>query len=326
MIRLSIIIPVYNSEKYLTKCLDSLLEQDIPMHETEIIIINDGSTDKSAEIALLYKKKIPNFELISIEKTGVGSARNIGINHLKGNYLFFLDSDDYIRPNCLNNLLSVAEKNNLDLLRFDYESVNEEGEIIPKRKNAKFRRIFNERIVDGETFLTEYLGWACYSWSYLCSSKFIKGNSLHFNPSIYFEDVEWLIKTLLAAQKVLSVNQTVYYYLNRPGSITQSITLKNKAKVFNDKIHIIEFLKETASQSKNKKVIKWINGMISLIIMGLLSYTVNDIPVKIKELARYMRKEQIIPLKSYNFTFKQKRDLLIINVSPRLYCFLKKKW
>ena len=102
MKRLSIIVPIFNVELYLAKCLDSLVIQDIQKHEYEIIIINDGSTDSSKDIIKSYLKKYSNIRYIVQENQGLGGARNTGILNACGKYLMFVDSDDYIEKNCLN--------------------------------------------------------------------------------------------------------------------------------------------------------------------------------------------------------------------------------
>lgn len=323
--RLSIIVPILNVEKYLSKCLDSLIVQDIPSNDYEIIIINDGSTDSSLEIAKSYSKKNQNFLLINQKKTGVGAARNAGIREAKGKYLIFVDSDDSIQPNCLKRLLECIETKKLDLLRFNYESLNDKGIIIPKTKNSVSRTIYSEDVVNGETFLTDYLGWACYVWLFIYDTSFIKKNNLYFNETIYFEDIDWMVRVLTFAKRVQSVNNQVYLYFQRSGSITQSTQIEYKNKTITDKLYNIGILNQLSKTNNNKKVSSWCNGMISLIFMGVLAYVENELPERKKEIINLLYKQNYLPLKSYRFTFKQRRNLFIINLNPNLYCFLKNK-
>lgn len=325
MKKLSIIIPVYNTELFLSKCINSLLNQNIPFSDYEIIIVNDGSTDNSLLIAETFRKKHSVIRLFSQENIGVGAARNFGIREAIGKYLLFVDSDDYIQPDCLGSLIKYMELNSLDLLRFNYCTVNENGQTIQKTKNSTFSIIYNNYVVNGETFLTDYLGWACYAWSFLYRTSFLKRNDLFFNPSIYFEDVEWLVRVLKLVNRVLSIDRKIYVYLHRPGSITQSIQIDKKNKVISDKLFIIESLKQLSETSPNKKVSLWCNGMISLTIMGILAYVENELPERKIEIVNILNDKKFLPLKSYRFTFKQKRDLTIINFSPLLYCILKRK-
>ena len=112
MLRLSVIIPTYNLENYIALTLDSCLRQNIPPGEYEIICINDGSSDRSAEIISEYAKKYANVKLFSQANAGVSAARNRGIDLAQGRYIWFVDGDDVIADNCLASILSIVEDNN----------------------------------------------------------------------------------------------------------------------------------------------------------------------------------------------------------------------
>lgn len=324
MKKLSIIIPLFNAESFISSCLNSIINQKISNHEFEVIIVNDGSTDNSLAIADQYKTVNSNIELFSIEKNGVGAARNLGIKRAVGKYLLFIDADDYVFPNSFKDILEIIETQDLDVLRFNYENLTEEGKVLPKKKNSTKSVIFSNNIVDGNTFLSEYLGWACYAWSFLFKASFIKENNLYFNPSIYFEDIEWLITVLSKAKKVRSIDKPVYAYVQHKGSITQSIQLIKKNKVLTDKLYIIQILKQHAQITNNTRVRKWCEGMISLTFMGVLAYVENELPNRKNEIIKVIYSKKYLPLKSYQFTIKQFRDILIINISPRLYCYMKR--
>lgn len=324
MMRLSLIVPVYNVDKYLTKCLDSLLNQNIAKEEYEIIIINDGSTDDSLLISEHYKKKYSNIQVITQVNQGLGEARNTGINAAIGEYLFFVDSDDYIKSNSLQELLDLIESRELDVLRFNYEVVSENGEIIPKKKNSTFNTIYSDKVVDGEEFITDYLGWACYVWIYLFKTSFIKTNKLYFKENFYYEDVDWLIKVMMLTKSVSSIDINVYFYLQRLGSITQSIQIDKINKNLSDKLENILFLKSIILYTNNDKLKKWCYGFISITFMGIFSYIENRLPNRKNEVIKFIRNEKLFPFKSFSFTFKQKRDVFLMNLSPLLYCYLKK--
>ena len=116
MIRLSVIVPVYNLENYISVTLESCLRQDIPSDEYEIICINDGSADKSEEIISQYTEKYPNIRLYTQANAGVSAARNKGIDLANGKYIWFVDGDDIIADNCLKVILSAVEENDVDIL------------------------------------------------------------------------------------------------------------------------------------------------------------------------------------------------------------------
>ena len=128
--RFSIIVPVYNVEKYLSICLESILGQDYT--DYEIIAVNDGSTDGSLEILNKYKQKTKRLVVLSQRNRGLGGARNTGIRNAQGEYLIFLDSDDYIDKSMLKETERVLSQYNLDILAFDGYRVTEQGEVIDK--------------------------------------------------------------------------------------------------------------------------------------------------------------------------------------------------
>ncbi len=322
--RLSIIVPVFNVENYLSKCVESLLHQDIPGNEYEIILVNDGSTDGSLKICKYYVENYPQVKLISQKNQGLGSARNAGIAISVGDAIIFVDSDDYLKQRSLSILLGLFESQNLDVLRFNYEAVSEKGEIIHKKTSSNYSTIYSESVVDGKTFLANNLGWACYVWVFVFKSELIKMNQLYFNSDIYYEDVEWLPRVLLLSHRVSSVEEVIYFYLQRSGSITKGADEWKKNKTLRDKLFILDTLKQLSVNANDTKVSNWCQGLISLTFISLLSLVENELPNKKTEVIDILKKSYW-PLKGYRFTKKQWRDILIINGSPQLFCFFKRK-
>jgi len=321
---LSIIVPVYNVEAYLSKCLDSLILNDIEAGDYEIILLNYGSTDSSKSIAENYAGSHTNIRLINQENQGLGGARNTGIQHAKGAYLMFVDSDDYIQKNSLKSLLERAKSQDLDVLRFNHEEVDENGQIIPKKKNATHAVVFEEDIIDGKKYLSERMGYACYVCLYLFKSKFINSGRYLFKEQIYFEDVEWLPRVLLDAGRVSSMNLHVYNYLKRSESITKSLQKEKAEKRFSDQGLIVNYLNNLQEGEHNSGVIKWAKGLIALTIMSRLSMVANHLKHKRKEAIRDLKESKILPLQSYNFTRKQGIYAVIINICPRIFIMIKR--
>ena len=131
--KLSVIIPVYNVENYLDRCLKSVEEQTY--RDAEIIIVNDGSTDNSYEIVEKYAARNDNFIAYTTENNGLGGARNYGLSKSSGEYVVFLDSDDYVSPDCLEKFVSAAEKNDSDIVVCNSYDVDEDGQIIRCSRN-----------------------------------------------------------------------------------------------------------------------------------------------------------------------------------------------
>ena len=160
---LSIIVPVYNVERYLPKCIDSLLNQDLPSDAYEIIIVDDGSPDVCPAICDDYAMRFANIKVIHRENGGLSAARNSGIDGAEGKFVQFVDSDDYLESNVLKTLVEKMETDQLDVLRFNYRNVNERYEEIEPNKDPKHWVNYSSEVCDGLTFLNERLGPACYA-------------------------------------------------------------------------------------------------------------------------------------------------------------------
>ena len=123
MIRLSVIIPMWNAERYIERCVSSCYRQGLEEEEFEILIANDGSTDGSVDIVKRLQNEHSNILLFSQENAGAGMARNLGLNHATGRYVMFVDSDDYLNPDTLKPILELAEEKDLDVCRYDMECI-----------------------------------------------------------------------------------------------------------------------------------------------------------------------------------------------------------
>lgn len=225
MIRLSIIIPFYNVEKYIAQCLDSVYRQDIPEEEYEVICVNDASPDHSRDIVLEYQELHKNLVLIEHEQNKkLGAARNTGRSIARGKYIWNVDSDDYIEKNCLAAILEKCEKNNLDILMFnlasDTEGVN---------NTVDFPFCVSDTPQEGITCLNQNIseiGRFCPVWRYIYRRDFLDANKV-YSPEINMgEDVPYAFKSLLLAKKILLVNEVYYHYRINPASLTGVSTLK----------------------------------------------------------------------------------------------------
>lgn len=225
MIRLSIIIPFYNVEQYIAQCLDSVYQQDIPEDEYEVICVNDASPDHSRDIVIEYQKSHKNLMLIE-HKTNrkLGAARNTGRSIAKGKYVWNVDSDDYIIENCLGSILSRCERDNLDIMMFNFMS-NKENTIY----ETDFPLVTHDTYQDGLTTLNQNIaeiGHFCPVWRYVYSKEFLDKHSI-YSPRINMgEDVPYAFKALLLAKRVLLVNELYYCYRINPTSLTGVKTLQ----------------------------------------------------------------------------------------------------
>jgi len=319
--KLSIIVPVYNVAQYLPKCLDSLLNQDIDKEDYEIIVVNDGSSDNSSEIAQDYANQHSNITLINQENQGLSGARNTGIRVAKGKFIQFVDSDDYLEPNVEKALVEKMEKENLDILRFNYQNVNEKYEVFEPNKSGKPFVDYTDNICDGITFLNERLGYACYVVQFILKTDLVKSQPL-FKEGIYYEDVEWTPRVLVEAKRVTSVDTMVYDYLVREGSITKGKGVEKKRKSFEDRCLIIQSLQ---NQMIGKSDQRWFLGMVSSMVISLMGSIIANF---YKEKDYYLKRIyelNVFPISDYHLNKKAVRKMRIINMSPYFYCFLMKR-
>ena len=227
-IDLSIIIPVYNVEKYIRQCLNSVFNQGMKDENYEIIIINDGTQDHSIEVIQDIINQHKNITLISQKNQGVSIARNNGIEKASGKYILMLDSDDLLVENTLSVLLEKALTSKVDLIVANYIEMTDEEILINKNKTL-FSSDFTEKT--GEQLLLEDLNpRECYLWRTIYRRDFLNKENISFIPGIIFEDIPFVHICYLKARKCLTTHQLLYIYRrgNQP-SATYNFT-EEKAK------------------------------------------------------------------------------------------------
>lgn len=219
MIDISVIVPVYNVEKYISKCLDSLLFQKTNLIY-EILCINDGSTDNSYEILKRYSEKFEQVILINQENRGLSFSRNIGIKNSRGKYIMFVDSDDYLfDDNVFELMYRECEENDLD---FAFANFNYEFNDNNKNFEIKRHKNFKNKVMKGkEIFKIGFKTKSIMSvvWNKLYRKSFIIENNLFFIEGIYYEDMEFTPKVFFLANKVKHIDKLIYVYVQREGSI-----------------------------------------------------------------------------------------------------------
>lgn len=220
---LSIIIPVYNVEKYVGKCLDSILVDNA--FTGQIVCVNDGSTDGSLDILNQYADKYSNVEIVSQSNAGLSEARNTGLRVAKGGYVMFIDSDDWIVSGSLAKLFARIEGD--DVIYYNGRRYFEETQ-----QYEKECAIEELRHKDGQTFFAmvsqkhRNIPWVCV-WGAIYKRAFLIENNLWNEPGIYHEDSYFTPQVLLKANDVSCVDIDVYMYRIRGGSITAAVKPKN---------------------------------------------------------------------------------------------------
>lgn len=241
-IKISIIIPIYNMQNYLKKCIESLLKQTLK--EFEVICIDDGSTDNSLEIINSYIAKDKRIKLISQQNQGQGVARNNGIDIAQGEYLVFLDPDDWLNEYALEKIYKKFEDTSCQIVQFNFASVNEETYKIQDKIN--FFKIINNRnnkILEEKDIIHwkelpnnifSILGYMAWTRAY--KTSFVKNNKIKFSNTKRGEDQLFTIHAILKASKITFIDDYLYLYLLRKGSASrhQSNEAANIFQVIND--------------------------------------------------------------------------------------------
>lgn len=318
---LSIVVNMYNTAKYMPKCLDSLLEQDILPSDYEIILVNDGSTDNSLSMAKEYQNKseksesFPKIKILNQENKGLAAARNAGVEVAEGKYLCFVDPDDYIEKNSLNELLSIMEGKNLDIIRFNYQKVDEEYNNLPdSQSEAKFD--YSEGIITGIDFLKNRLGIACYVWPYIYRLDLIKSNNIRFIETCYFDDTPWLPRVMQKAQRVECIPVRHQYYLQRQGSMVRTNNIESIRIKVDGQVKLLTLLKEQM-QVAYPEVLDWYKKILDHIVISILTTVAVSLFLERDNYIRQIAAMKLLPLANGN-----RLKCLLINFSPSLYCWL----
>jgi len=228
MPKLTVIVPVYNTEKYLKKCIDSLLSQTLD--NIQIIIVNDGSTDNSAEIINeFYINYHDRIMVINKENGGLSSSRNFAFSHIAGEYVGFVDSDDYIQNNMYEEMYNLARQNDLDFVECDFY-----WDYPSKSKIDIGRPYINKQ--------SYYIDSRVMSCNKIFRSDLILDNKIFFPEGLRYEDIEFFYKLIPYIKKSGIVNKPLYHYIQREISIVNNQNIKN-ADIFIILNNILEFYK-----------------------------------------------------------------------------------
>lgn len=217
--KISIIVPVYNVENYLPKCLDSLVDQTY--ENVEILVVDDGSKDESGKIIKNYAGKYPEkIKAFTKENGGLSDARNFGLDRATGDYIGFVDSDDYVTENMFEEMLQLAEKHQSEIVICNIQKVNENGQVIQKLTQIPN---MSERIKLEDHFSV----FSDISY-FACNKLFRKElfNQKRFKRGVHFEDIQLIPQLLLECEIITQTQNFHYQYLERTDSITKTHTEK----------------------------------------------------------------------------------------------------
>ncbi|MGL5051891.1 MAG: glycosyltransferase family 2 protein [Fusobacteriaceae bacterium] len=303
-IDISIIVPVYNSEKFIQKCMMSIINQTLK--NIEIIVVNDGSTDNSFNIL----KEIKDERLILINKKneGVSEARNTALKVAKGKYILNVDSDDFIDDNYCNDMYKRAEKDNLDILLSDIFDVK-----IKKTSTLKDLNISDDEIISGDEYLKIFFidNFVGFNWNKLIKRELYVKNDITYNKNIaMMEDVLVLIRLLTNSKRIGKINKAYYHYVQHLTNVTSelknthleniNLMFEEAAKYLKGKTEVISLLWTRASYIK----LGYILGLKE-VSNSEISIFFKTIPEKIDKKVIFSFKTKILLkiIKSFKFKF-----------------------
>lgn len=320
--KISIIVPIYNISDYVGSCIDSIINQDY--QNFELILVDDGSTDNSGKICDNYSKMHKNIVVIHKKNGGLSDARNAGIIAATGDYIMFIDGDDFLRDKtCLSLLNSVLEKENYDVIQYKMLYFYQKNNKYVSISNINYAEITGNKLEKIELLISK----GCFSPSAcdkLIKTDVIKKNNILFDKNLLSEDIMWSLKLFLNIKNLYLINDELYVYRQqRRGSITYNVEKKNILDMYKIIKHWIKF--------------NYDNTMIQKLYYNYLAYQyVILITLLNKKNSTPKIRKQIYKLNfllEYDLNFKVRLTNKVINklgfklgiLSLKIYNFLKNK-
>ena len=323
--KLSIIIPMYNAEKYIGICLDSILDSNLLKEEYEIVIVNDGSQDKSPEIAQDYASKYSNVTYLTQENQGQSTARNYGIKTCQGEYIWCVDADDKVISEQLPKIIeALDEYKNLDILAIQLQNVTEEGQYLDVECSQP--TLVHNKVLSGvEAVLSGY------NPSSICAlitkKQLFIDNNIFFVKGITHQDVELTYRLMPCAMKVVFSDIIPYLYIYHPNSTSKSMVPEKKIKYIKDDIYIINSFRRLALSFKdiNPQLYSVIFNRSQNVLFGLVyslyknkkewgKLGINSVIVD------ELKKEQLYPMKG---EFDSLKKSLFVRLFLNIPCLIK---
>lgn len=316
MTKVSVIVPVYNVEKYLQKCLNSLVNQTLP--EMEIIVVNDGSTDGSAAIIADFSAQFPK-KIKSYTKPngGLSDARNYGLERGTGKYIGFVDSDDYVTENMFEEMYLLAEKHHAEMVICNLQKVNQDGEVTQKLTQIPH---LPEKIILKDHF-SVFSDLSYFACNKLFKKDLFEGKT--FKKGVHFEDIQLIPQLLLKCTTLAQTQNYHYQYLERTDSITKTHTEKG--------LDILKSVEDVETAFKTSKYAAFQNELKGFqILEGVYTFLAYLAYVKNPKISANMFQELKLFMKKRNITFKDVAEyqrfgrnyLQSLHWKKRMYYFL----
>lgn len=311
MKKVSVIVPVYKVEKYLNKCLESLVNQTL--QDIEIIVVNDGSPDNCQSIIDNYKQKYPD-KIISIvkENGGQGSARNVGLEKSNGEYIGYVDSDDYIELDMYEKLYNKAITNDYDVVICDNFVVNE--------KNGKKYPECNYKN-DHSILENAFLGKIAV-WNKIYKRKILVENKIKFKEKVWYEDFAFTFKVMACTNKIAYVDKPLYNYLLRKGSTMNNNNIAKNTEIFDAFDDATNYLKEKKIYQKYYDLLEF-NAIDHIYISTCVRVINAQVSKKLKKKVM----SEILSYMNKNFeTYRNNKYIVSLSKNRKIiYDLLEKK-
>lgn len=317
MIKLSIIVPVYNVEKYIHSCIESIFKQGLDENDFEVIIVNDGSKDNSIEVIQDIIEQHSNITVINQENLSLSVARNNGIAIAKGEYIFMPDSDDLLIENSLATLLKKALETKADLIVADFIRMNDDEIAHSGTRYFSQHELVAIEKNGHELFMEDLNPYQCYVWRTIYRRKFIIDNHISFIPGINFQDVPFTHECYLKADKCIKTSWLLNIYrVGRPGAATVSFSLQ-KAKSFS--IAIANTWKLRQIHGLSSDLLNKLEENVYTLFRVMVFRTLHCIK-KISDRNRIMDTiNTLAPNIAFTHNIKQKFTTIMIRKMPYLY-------
>lgn len=307
--RLSIIIPMYNASQYIERCINSIYHQGLNVNEFEVIVINDGSTDNSLEIVKDYFTSYKNIRFFSQKNSGQGAARNLGIKHATGEYILFLDSDDFLLPQSINKILGIVKHVSCDVINFLMEVELPTGNV----KESYLYHYDYDKIYSGKELLLRTginIGSACSS---LYKRSFILRNNIFFPVDMKHEDVFFSYQIYTFASRVIFTKTHAYYYCWHPDSTDRNKSYENlKLLQLSDISQAYYLNKLSLDKRVNKELREHLKKISNSTLMSLFwSILRNSSVLSKREFKEECRRRGLYPLKGRSLSWKTTGILIL---------------
>lgn len=287
--KVSVIIPIYNVEEFLCECLDSVLEQTLT--GIQVILMDDGSPDGSSEIAKRYAAKYENFQYVRQQNGGLGNARNNGVKYAEGEYIVFLDADDYVFPEAYEKMYNTAKQNDCDMAVCNVIRCNSKG-----FKTSTLHDIaFNSIVSVTHITETHSLLWDTTAWNKMIKREFWDANSFSFPERMLYEDIPVTIPMHFIANRVAVVKDIGYVWRIRDGASKSITQLSSSVKNLNDRLKALSMVDSFFNENvhddgiRKAKYYKWLTIDLPIFLNQCLMVSDEHLGIFIDTINNYIR-------------------------------------